>query len=315
MNPNINVKIEELLAQGGSSAGYSFYKSYQTCPWKFALEELLGVQTTSTKWALIQGSILHGAMECLYLGYSVEDIYTLIEEVAVKKLSTDEDRQLMIDHVKTFFDTYRGIFYSLDMEAYTDWELEKEIIIPLAHGLSMTGRVDKLYFTPETGTWNIGDYKSTKNGLSSAFKSAFAGDQFSLYTWGLKQQYPDRRFNVVIDALFGRELKYNGFTVDVGRSPAVVYTDAEIAQVVIMFSGLVMEVAQKVKSYQLEEAPLEFLFPRNGTFCGTFGCPYSEICRKKLLTDREYPGISFDREKIEGLKDFNEWKIELNKSK
>ncbi len=308
----IREKIKADTTQGGSSAGYSFYKKYQGCPRKFALEELLGVNTTGTKWALVQGSILHGVMECLYLGYSAADQKKYILEMSDVLLNTDEEKQKMILRVSEMLRVYKKQWYESDMKEYDSFLLEHPIDIPLYGGMKMTGRIDKLYRCKDTGVWIIGDYKTTGMHLKAAIGQAAQGDQFTLYSYAMKTAEPEKRFGVVIDAIYGRDLKA-GFKVNLQRDSLKIYQAYELQQTAVGFTGLVIEVSQKIKSYLNGDAPLEFLFPRNGTTCGIFGCPYKDFCRQKVTgLHLEGAGCTYDREKVKNLQDFKDFEVRWN---
>ena len=306
----VDEKVAADLSQGGSPAGYSFYKKYMTCPRRFALEELLGVNTRQTKWALEQGRLLHGAMEVLYMGWPQAQVDQYIAKMAQKALPTDEERDKMYFRVRQYVWAYAAQWLEHDLENYDQFELEKPITVPLMGGLSMTGRIDKLYRSKSTGTKIIGDYKTTGSGLKTASRQAEQGDQFTLYTHAMKQLEPDNRFQVVLDLLYGRELKSTGFTVSLQREAPVVYTRDQLLQSVMGMTAVVVEVSQKVKSFLAGDMPLEFLFPRNGTVCGIYGCPYSTFCRRQITPGHlEGADVTFDREKVTDLKDFRQFEI------
>lgn len=285
---------------GGSEIGYSFLKSYQACPRRFSMENILGVITPGMKWALKQGILSHSGLELMYLGYTWEDIKHYVHQMT-DDMDNDDEREVMNRNVIGMLETWKSEFLERDLENFTDFEFEVDVKIPLLGGLYMTGRLDKTYTDPRTGAMIIGDYKTTKTSITQMTKNCRQGDQFTLYTHGLKQLNPDRRIMTVVDIIWGRELKA-GWTVNVARDTPIIYTQPQLDQAVTMYSGLVLEIAQKVKAFYDGTYPLEFLFPRNGSFCGTFGCPYEDICRHKI--DRGYllsQGYDFDNDKITDL--------------
>ena len=302
-------KVLQDSAQGGSSAGYSFYGKYQKCPRLFALEELLGLQSPGFKWALVQGSILHGAEEALYMKFKWPEVQEYIQKMTEALVGTEEEQHDMAYRVGEMVKAHKEKYFESDQELYDSWEFEKQIEVPLLGGLMMTGRIDKLYRVKATGTWVIGDYKSTGQGIGTAVKQAAQGDQFTLYTHAMKALHPDRRYQVVLDIMFGRMLKA-GYKVDTSRTAPTVYTAVQLKQAVLGYTGVVCEVSQKVKSFLADEAPLEFLFPRNGTVCGIYGCPYQSICRRKIagqhLTGAD---ITYDHQKVDNLKDWSEFEV------
>jgi hypothetical protein len=294
---------EDLNRQGGSDAGYSFVKSYQACPRRFALENILGVTTDGFKWALKQGVLIHALLEMKYQQVADADLQKYLKAMTEDMDNADE-RQMMCENVTRMVGAWCDMFLQSDLENYENFRYEVPVKIPLLGGVYMTGILDKIYDCKRTGALIIGDYKSTKLSVKQMDKQTRQGDQFTLYTHAVKQMFLNRRVMVVVDIMWGRQLKA-GFIVDVGRMVPLMFTQDQLDQTVVGYTGLVLEIAQKVKSYHAGEFPLEFLFPRNGSFCGTFGCPYEEICRSKV-TKRELVrhGMEFNLDNVERLCDF-----------
>lgn len=311
MTKKVKDKIANDSAQGGSSVGYSFVKTYQTCPRRFALENILGVSTPGIRWALEQGSIVHGALENMYSGWTSSDTKDYITGMTEMLPMADEDREKMANDSRGLVFGWCEKFLQKDLEQYDDFEFEKSVKIPLLGGLEMTGRFDKMYTSKQTGALVIGDYKTTKRSISAMTKASALGDQFTLYSHAAKTMYPDRRVQTVIDIIWGRDLK-SGFKVDCAREIPFVYTQDVIDRTVVGFTGVVLEIAQKIKSYLNGDLPLEFLFPRNGTVCGIFGCPFEEICRRKITKGLLSLGTyDVDPNKVDELMYFRDVEITL----
>jgi len=280
---------------GSSDVGYHFINAYQTCPRQWFLKYLIGIEPTSTGKALSFGKAWHKAIEVYYktLGNVPDAIKAGLNDLeeSESKYQYSEDYQKDIERMNSMFFYWAANVGPKILEAYNVLSLEETLEMTLPNGMPFSGRLDELLERKSDKAILVGEHKSTGYSLGAAEKKVDDADQVTGYGILVKQCKPDlspRYIGTLLDVTYSRGKNIEARVSEIHRS------QMDETRFLLELTALTTEIAQKSRAYELEGTADPFLFPRNGSWCSVYTCPYEAICRQKV--DTKYPlpdGLEF----------------------
>jgi len=284
--------IPSVNPQGGSSAcGHSFVNAFQDCPRKWLLRYELGITPRYTGKALTFGLAWHKAIEGFY-GSSGEEALALAQGLEILhsaqanhqyEYSEDYDadtERFPVMLSEWFRSVGRDILGRFDVLS-----LEETLSIELPNGFVFTGRLDELLQERTTGLVFVAEHKSTAYSLTEMERNVFVGDQVPGYLALLRENKPEYSAQLggcLLDVTYqkGRSLQ--------ARVSRLAYDESDTARLVLNITGVLNELSQKISAYRSGVSDA-LLFPRNGSACSRFRCPYESICRSFIDADSTLP--------------------------
>jgi len=275
---------------GASSCGYHFVNSFQDCPRRWFLQYEQRIVPRYTGKALSFGLAWHKAIETFYSG--ADEPQALAGGLAVLNEAHENDRYQYpedydndIRRFPTMFSVWVETVGLEVLSRYNVLALEDTISLELPNGFVFTGRLDETLESKETGAVLIAEHKSTSFSLTEMERTVFVGDQLPGYSALLRYARP------------GLAPRFNGCLLDVtyqkgsrceARLSALYYDEAETSRFVLNITGLLSELSQKIEALHSGVSDA-LLFPRNGTACSRFRCPYEPVCRKFVDSTTDLP--------------------------
>jgi len=272
----------------GSPYGYHFYNEYQSCPRKWFLHHYCELEPTRQKPALLLGSAWHESLEELLKSDSITAAldrgFAYLNDN--QKFLDDPDK---LDEMKNRIRVALPIWLDATKTAYSStWhsfhptalELTYEFKATDTQRFPLTGRVDGLVEELATKQVYLLEHKTTSYSASSILNALNCEDQITCYM-GI--------YNAV-----NQPRKVVGALVDITdfkpKTPTVTYdivirSDEELFQYSHSLLGLQEDISQKLDALQ-NGLNQWYLFPRNGAWCGMFGCPYENVCRLTMTPDK-----------------------------
>lgn len=278
---------EEWLAlpeEHESARGYHFLYLYNENKWSWYLRYVRGYRPITTKPALIEGGVIHSAIEC-YLRFgdleqAIVTARTLLEQKQDKYTNMDAYKEAL-SFIPKMIVNWANKWAIVDKQFYTTIAIEETFDVELVEGsgITMTIRPDWIVRDSRDGRVYILDHKSTHYSIPNAAEAVFGQDQSTAYIWGVKKSMPklaDEIVGVIPDVLYQR-----GNVYDSQRPGVVVRSEIELFEFEQEAIGLLAELAAKV--CKLDKYPPHFLFPRNGKDETYFsGGDYYDIYRMEL---------------------------------
>lgn len=265
---------------GGSGRGYHFISEWQVCPRKWFLKNVAGLQSNEPKAAASMGTVLHWLQERFYVGdfFNVDEPY--FDEVNAKMEEfreawfEDEDFAESTRKVGAAFAAWRRVYGMGDLANWDIVGVEVPLTAALPNGNVVTGLIDTLFRDKATDELIFKDTKTTSWAPESAHKKVEMGDQVTMYTWLIHKTYGDKPLKMIPDIIY---LKPKMPTVH--RFGEVRRTKREVENFIYGLCHVTDRMVTDLKSYEENEAPPEYLFPRSATVCSEFGCEFEDICR------------------------------------
>ncbi len=272
----------------GSPYGYHYYNEYQSCPRKWFLHHYCGLEPTHQKPALLLGSAWHETLEEFLRSDSVvlalnKGLVYLDDNIRFL------DDKSKLDEMKECIRMGLPIWLSATKEAYnsawhsfhpTALELTYEFRATDTQRFPLTARLDGLVEEQATKQIYLLEHKSTSYSASSVLNALNCEDQITCYMG-------------IYDAV-NQPSKVVGALVDIinfkPKTPTVTYdiiirSEEELAQYSHTLLGLQEDISQKLDALR-NGLNQWYLFPRNGAWCGMFGCPYEDVCRLTMTPDK-----------------------------
>jgi hypothetical protein len=309
-NPAKEASMPEITGRRESNRGYHFINTYQSCPRKWYLRYPCGIVPVFTGKALTFGKAWHEGLAQVYLGKTPEEaLETLRAELTNAKGDYLYQPDFESDMVRAG-PLFEAWYNEIGCHIHDDFQVlhvEEEFQPKVANMYTMTIRPDAVIKRKSTGEIYIVEHKTTAYSISNMVSSVDAQDQITAYMWGLLSTHSEYRMN------------FTGTLLDVSflamRDGKPAKTGAQVSQTLLFRNwealgefelnmlGLFTEVGQKVRALQAQpvDSP-EFLilsaqmFPRNGNTCSLFGCEYADLCRAKIIPQKEQ---SFPNYKVE----------------
>lgn len=177
---------------------HSRLKTHEQCPFKFKLRYIDKIKPPIEKTIEAHlGSSVHAALEWLYtevMNRHVPEIEELINYYAVKWQDSYTDDTIIVKKEMTQKDYFnKGVKFLTDYYTkhcpFSDntLEVEKRILIDLDSDgkYKIQGFIDRLVYNPETGEYEIHDYKTANN---MPFKEEIENDrQLAIYSLAIKE--------------------------------------------------------------------------------------------------------------------------------
>ena len=281
---------------GGSGRGYHFLSEWRTCPRKWFLHNVAGLESTDKRPATVMGTIIHYLQERLYIGDYADLEYAYSDEIIAicsehrSAWFEDDDYNEAVSKIIGGFMTWRKQFGYADTQ---NWDLigaEMLFEHALPNGRVVSGLVDQLFRDNTDGHFILKDTKTTSWGPETAHKKVEQNDQVTMYTWLIQKQYGFVPVEMIPDIMYmkPRVPTCHRFG-SIHRSPSDIET---------FIWGLCHDTDQMVRDlgmYWDGCAPPEYLFPRNATVCSEFGCEYESICRAKFDETTPPPATGFEK--------------------
>lgn len=270
------------VASAGSSRGYHFITEFRSCPRKWFLRYVAGLEPVARSAAASMGSVLHKLQEDFYLGSYRDELpppATIEAEFEPYRAAwfEAEDYEMAMLKIATAFNVWRTTFGFKDLEDYDIEWIEQEFNGILPNGVEVTGRMDRIMKRKEYPAIVLFDTKTTSWSPESAHKKVVLADQVTMYTWLLQQKYGDIPIEMQPDICY---LKPRIPTCH--RYSAIYRSRADVESFIWGLTHDWDRLISSLRSYENNEAPAEYLFPRHSTVCAEFGCPYEDICRARL---------------------------------
>lgn len=250
--------------QRESPYGYSFYHTYQECPYKFWLKNYFGLIPNENRMELERGKIVHNLFY-VALAKSVDDAY--------KEATIADDRMKFPDATFTLIlDMWVKQRYEKVKSILVETEGEHEIMFgPKDEQLKYTFRIDRRILDPELERYGIVDTKVTGKDVTRAVESFERTNQFLSYKWASQIKFPAMK-DPFVELEIVSITKRNGIVI---MPVTIEYSKLEEWEWEASLYGIICEINQKIKS--LEKYPHQVLFPRNRGFMCNW-CPYDELC-------------------------------------
>jgi len=276
--------------QGSSIAGYHFVNGFQDCARRWFFRYQLGIMERYTGKALSFGLAWHKAIEHFYAGEHPDQaldtgIALLVAAQRTNRYQYPEDYTADVARFPVMFKAWVEQIGKRVFERYEVLSLEETLSVELPNGFQFTGRLDELLKDRETGAVVIAEHKSTSYSLTEMERNVFVGDQLVGYAALLQQAKPDLwplYAGSLLDVTYQRGARIEA------RLSTLYYAADEVARFLLNMTGVLSELSQKIAAWEsgISDA---LLFPRNGTACSRFRCPYEPICRKFIDGTTDLP--------------------------
>lgn len=283
--------------KGGSGRGYHFISEWRTCPRKWFLHHVAGFEPTDLKAAPTTGTVLHKLQEAFYLGgyQDYNDTYEseIMEVMAPCRAAWFEDEEFFEAHAKicNAFKVWRNTYGMTDLAEFTTIATELHLESELPNGLIVSGNLDVVFRRNGSDVIVLKDTKTTSWSPESAHKKVELNDQVTMYTWLLQKHYGDVPIEMIPDIIY---LKPRVPTVH--RFGSIRRSKQDVETFIFGLCHDTMMLLDTLELYELNDAPPEYLFPRNATVCSEFGCEYEDICRAKFDEATPPPLTGFAQE-------------------
>jgi hypothetical protein len=252
------------------------------------LKYILGIEPKAVGKALLFGTAWHKAIEVYYdtNGDAVQSLRAGIKslEDAETKFQYSDDYNEAVSKLGVMFAYWLENIGPQILREYSVISTEQTLEMTLSNGLKFSGRLDEILERKSDYAIFVGEHKSTSYSLGVMEKSVDESDQVTGYEVLVKENLPSmagRFTGTLLDTTYSR----NGKTVE-GRVIEVHRTQLDCSRFIIELNGITTEIAQKAAAFVggTHEA---LLFPRNGSHCSQWPCPYEAICRQRVT--RSYP--------------------------
>lgn len=287
-----------------SPSGFHFISKYNENKREFWLHYVLGIRPVYTAPPLIFGGVIHDAIHYFYLAdYDLDgalEVFRTLHEHRKEEYESPavwENDHLRGPKMLSFWANRWG---EHDRDTYAILQLEEQEEAELANGFKMTVRMDRVFKDILTDKVTIMDTKTTSWSEEGTFESFRAGDQATAYIWAARRNHPEWDIEgAVPDVIYQRKS-----TIRAPRIGIVTRTEQELREFEMEMIGLLMEMAQKVKS--LGDWPAPYLFPRNGKDDSMFrGSVYDPLIRSGWNPTKPLPeGFVYDEELKEAQRAF-----------
>lgn len=272
---------------GGSGRGYHFVSEWQVCPRKWFLHHVAGLEPSAIKQSTSMGLAIHELQEKFYKGEFREgsiEARSIADTVGCYRDAWLEEEEFLaaFNKIGLAFSIWRDQFGFKDLEDFEVIGAEEHLSAALQNGNIITGLIDTLFRSKESGAIVIKDTKTTSWGPELAHKKVELGDQMTMYTWLLHKKYGDQPIEVIADILY---LKPK--TPTCHRYAPIRRSREEVENFILGMCHVTDRMREDLVAYEANLAPPEYLFPRCSTVCSEFGCEYEDICRAHF--DEESP--------------------------
>lgn len=274
--------MAEARSQGGSSlVGHHFISSYQDCPRRWYLQFEQRIVPRYVGKALTFGIAWHKAIEVFYsaqeLGTAIQAGLEVIEDaIANQRYEYSEDADVDHERFRPMFEHWVSAIGRPTLATHDVLSVEETLEIELANGFRFTGRLDEVMQERDTGAIWIQEHKSTSFSLGGMERTVALGDQVPGYILLWRRNYPDKASLLLgckLDVTYAR-----GRSLEAQQS-RLAYSEDDLARLELNLNGLLSEMSQKLSASR-EGVTDALLFPRNGSACSRFKCPYESICRQ-----------------------------------
>ena len=275
------------MANGGASPrGYHYLNEFQQCPRRWYIHHILRLVPVKEKSSLIFGKVWHYFIE----QYLQTDDLTASSVAAMKELqvywnqgaySDEDDYKKHLEWLKSgipaWVNSYHEMETAFGMGARLSiLSVEDTGQFSLADGTIFTGRTDGI------GTFTDGrnlvlEHKHTGYSADKTLQSLDLEDQLSGYLLIAKAAHPelDHIDGVLVDiTLFKGAIPKTAWSI-------ITRSHDELVDFQLSLIGLSTDLRDRTAAV-LEGGNPFLYFPRNGAWCGMFGCPYELICRSRL---------------------------------
>lgn len=269
--------------RGGSSRGYHFISEYRSCPRKWFLRHIVGLESPDMNAGASMGSIIHAAQEKFFCGSFEDYNANYLEEIQAlaepyrSAWFEDEEYEEAVVKMAAGFQRWRNEFGKGDLLVYDTVGVELELRATLPIGVEVTGRIDRLFREKGSGALVIHDTKTTSWGAEAAHKKVELDDQVTMYTWLIHQHYGDQPVEMIPDIMYMRPK-----VPTCHRFGAVRRNHNDVEALIWGLCHDYEALRKDMECYENNCAPPEFLFPRHATVCSEFGCEFEAICRSRL---------------------------------
>lgn len=286
--------IESKLAKDprSSPAGIHFIQQYNQNKRIFYLKYVKGWVPMYTAPALIRGGAIADAQEYYYThDFDAEGCIQVFEEILAGRASQYEDENQFEKDLDSWAKAllhWIDCFQEHDRKNFEILEVEQTHYPKLANGFRLTIRTDGVFRDREDGRILIREGKHTGYSIGKMYDSVRLQDQATAYQWAIAREYPDESIlGVFPDIIYMRKSK-----IDAKRPGIISRSKRELREFELETIGLLMEMAQKVRSLDLY--PPELLFPRNGKDDAYFGTEYEPLIRgARSNLNRRLPPAGF----------------------
>ena len=275
--------------RGASPFGYHFLNTYQQCPRKWYIQNVLHLRPKYEKPPLLFGKAWHTLLELLLggntLAFSTASAFAAHTAMRSQYESEDkfnESSNKLASGLPGWLDATAS---ELGLAAPTPDDplkgppeilaVEDDFTVPIAGGLQFSVRTDGRLRMPDGRTYIL-EHKTTAGPALNMLESVDCEDQMTGYLLAYKRRFPDQPIDGVL-------LDITSWKTAIPKTTYAVITRSqeELVNFEISLVGLFTELRQKQLALEAGANPFE-LFPRNGAWCGLFGCQFSDICRNRL---------------------------------
>ena len=174
-------------------------------------------------------------------------------------------------------------------DEYVIIAVEDEERPKLGGKFTMTIRPDAVVKARSTGAIYIPEHKTTAYSILSQIESVTRNDQATAYCWGVLRTHPEYALNfggVLLDVCYNR---FNAKTrtnsePDV-KQTTIIRNKQNLVEFELNLLGVFLDLANRVRGYEVHPELSALMFPRNGGACSAFGCEYEGICRNRITPD------------------------------
>lgn len=270
-----------------TSSGFHFLSTYQSCRWRWYLHHVRHIIPLKTSRFLLFGQAFHHAKECFYLEHpEVLDREEFVKRGLDKLMELKPQYEHLdqyeddVDKMKLMARLWWDTFAADEFNRYELLAIEREMLIPLPGGFTMTVRPDAVVRDRESGLVLAFETKTTSRSVSEMARSVACQKQADAQILGMINGLGlvhGEIAGVVPDIVYARQsVKRAERTAPIKRSVK------ELADSQLSFSGLFAEIGQKVQAVEAGDFPPEMLFDRNGAWCAQFGCEYESVCNSRF---------------------------------
>lgn len=263
-----------------SPFGYHYYSEYQQCPRRWYLHHELSLNPLAQKPALTLGLIWHEALELLLQTSDLPaatahavDAYTGFRSEIPKDVF-DEKLALIPKRLAQWWENYQTERAALP-GPISIIATEMPLSLELFDGTRLTGRIDGILQTGD-GLAYLLEHKTTSYRMANVINSLELEDQVTAYLLLFTQCFPDT-------PVAGALVDVTGFylTAPEPEFTIIARTDTELFDYSCSLRSLSKSIGESKRYFSQDENPF-YSFPRNGSWCSMFGCPYTPICREHL---------------------------------
>ena len=251
----------------------------------------MGFQPKHLTVPLASGGAFHDGKAEYYLTWSMDKGLKELKESFLERaemLDDEVDRGKVLHRLRIMFASWVDDIGKNDEGNYKIIEVEKEWKIKFPNGFVATARPDAVVQNRKTGVYYIFETKTSSFSVGLALQTVLLGDQATMYSYGFKQRWPNRKFGGVIpDITYWNSRSTDTAKIINYREDIVRRTPYELKAFELYTMAVLEDLAGRVRAVEDGVTEPIVAFGPNRSWCFSYHhtCEYADICGKDLRPD------------------------------